>query len=188
MVDRQITTFFNKVYDDTYNKILTYVTGKCGNSEDIADIMQETYLELYIVFVKKGIDYIKNIDAFVYKVAKAKDYRHYTFSEKLKLFLPLFARNEDDEEVNIVDMNLSDVSLEDDVANKHLLEQIAAYISAKPDVVRRIFYLFYACELTIAQIAERLSMSESGVKNKLYRTVKEIRELYGKESVGNERK
>ena len=186
MVDRQITTFFNKVYDDTYNKILTYVTGKCGNTEDIADIMQEIYLEVYIVFMKKGIEYVKNTDAFVYKVAKAKVYRHYTFSERLKLFIPLLAKNEDDEEVNVVDINLSDVSLEDDVANKFLLAKITAYISSKPDIVRRIFYLFYACELTIAQIAERLSMSESGVKNKLYRTVKEVRELYGKESAGNE--
>lgn len=186
MVDQQITTLFNKVYDETYGKILTYVTGKCGNTEDISDIMQEIYLEVYTVFLKKGVKYIKNTDAFVYKVAKSKVYRHYTLAEKLKRFIPLFAKNEDDEEVNVADLNLMDTDLEENVANKWLLNQIALYISAKPDIVRRIFYLFYSCDLSIAQIAKKLSLSETSVKNKLYRTVKEIRELYGKGSVDNE--
>lgn len=186
MVGQQIITFFNKVYDDTYEKILTYVTAKCGNTEDISDIMQEIYLEVYSVFLKKGVDYVKNIDAFVYRVAKAKVYRHYTAAEKLKRFIPMFAKNEDDEEVNVVDINISDMSLEEDFANKVLFEQIASYIASKPDVVRRIFYLFYYCDLSIARIAEMLSMSESGVKNKLYRTVKELREFYRKGSADND--
>jgi RNA polymerase sigma-70 factor (ECF subfamily) len=132
MVDQKITTFFNKVYDDTYSKILTYVTAKCGNTEDISDIMQEIYLEVYFVILKKGADYVKNTDAFVYKVAKAKVYRHYTLAEKLRRFIPMFAKNEDNEEVNVADMNLSDMNLEEDIANKLLFERIAEYISSKP--------------------------------------------------------
>jgi RNA polymerase sigma-70 factor (ECF subfamily) len=162
------------------------VTAKCGNTEDISDIMQEIYLEVYSVILKKGADYVKNTDAFVYKVAKAKVYRHYTLAEKLRRFIPMFAKNEDNEEVNVADMNLSDMNLEEDIANKLLFERIAEYISSKPDVVRRVFYLFYYCDFSITQIAKRLSMSESGVKNKLYRTVKELRELYGKGSADNE--
>ncbi|HOJ48684.1 MAG TPA: sigma-70 family RNA polymerase sigma factor [Bacillota bacterium] len=186
MVDQQITTFFNKVYDDTYERILTYVTAKCGNTEDISDIMQEIYLEVYSVFLKKGTDYVKNTDAFVYSVAKSKVYKHYTFAERLKRLIPMFSKNEDDEEVNIVDFNIADMRLEEDIANKWLFERIASYIAAKPDVVRRIFYLFYYCDLSIAQIAKKLSMSESGVKNKLYRTVRELRELYGKGSADHD--
>ena len=49
------------------------------------------------------------------------------------------------------------------------------YLSSKGDEVRKIFHLFYRFDLTIAEIARLLDTSESDVKNKLYRTLKEIR-------------
>jgi len=48
MVD-QLTTFFNEVYDRTYDTVARYVISKCSNTDDIADIIQETYTELYAV-------------------------------------------------------------------------------------------------------------------------------------------
>ena len=56
-----------------------------------------------------------------------------------------------------------------------------AYIEQKPPDVKKIFYLFYNIGLSIPEIAGELSLSESGVKNKLYRTIKELRNLLMKE-------
>lgn len=72
MVDQNITTFFDRIYDETYNKVFGYVTAKCGNTNDIADILQETYTEVYSVLIKKGQTYVHNYEAFVLKVAKQK--------------------------------------------------------------------------------------------------------------------
>ncbi|MFQ9801920.1 MAG: sigma factor-like helix-turn-helix DNA-binding protein [Clostridia bacterium] len=38
--------------------------------------------------------------------------------------------------------------------------------------------MYYSLDLTIPEIAKQLSMSESNVKNKLYRTLKEMRNFY----------
>ena len=87
MVDQNLT-LFNEIYDQTYDKVLRYVISKCGNTNDIADIVQETYLELYQTIVKRGAAYIKNPGAFVLQLAKAKVYKHYSLMEKLKRILP----------------------------------------------------------------------------------------------------
>ena len=58
MVDQNTTTLFNDIYDSTKRKILVYITAKCGNTADIHDIFQETYMELYSILAKKGPAYI----------------------------------------------------------------------------------------------------------------------------------
>lgn len=44
--------------------------------------------------------------------------------------------------------------------------------------IRKIFYLYYSLELTIAEIAVELEMTESNIKNKLYRTLAELRQRF----------
>ncbi|MHB1484250.1 MAG: RNA polymerase sigma factor [Saccharofermentanales bacterium] len=176
----ETTTFFNEIYDNTYKKVLRYVISKCGNISDVSDIIQETYIELYTVLNKRGMDYIQNSDAFIMQIAKAKIYRHYTMSKKIKDFIPLFIKTDSGQEISPVDFEISNDTVEDEIVNKALIENITAYISKKPDDIQKIFCLYYEIDLTIIQIAAELSISQSNVKNKLYRTVKEIRELYRK--------
>jgi DNA-directed RNA polymerase specialized sigma24 family protein len=47
--------------------------------------------------------------------------------------------------------------------------------------IRKIFYLYYYMNLSIAEIAEALSTKESTIKNKLYRTINEFRNRYREE-------
>lgn len=186
MVDQTITTFFNRIYDETYRRSLGYVTKKCSHAEDIADILQEAYTEVYSVIAKKGIEYVNNPKAFVMQVTKSKVYKHYTLGEKLTNLIPLFAKGEDDEEVTVTDYELSNDSIEDHLINNLLLDAVAKFIATKPSDVQKVFYMYYYLELTIPQIAHDLSMKESNVKSKIYRTVHEIRNLYGKDGAQNE--
>lgn len=48
-------------------------------------------------------------------------------------------------------------------------------------MIAKIFYLYYAEDITIKDIASELKLSESNVKNHLYRTLKELNELFGKD-------
>lgn len=181
MVDQNSTPFFNKIYEETYKKAFGYVTTKCGDTSDIADILQETYCEVYSVILKKGEDYIQNYEAFVLRVAKTKVFKFYSLREKMSHLVPMFASSEHGE-VNLIDLEWKEsLTLEDRVLNKALYEQIAHYIAQKSELTKKVFYLFYYSEYTIPQIAKGLKISESAVKNRLYRTVKEVRALYGKD-------
>jgi DNA-directed RNA polymerase specialized sigma24 family protein len=70
---------------------------------------------------------------------------------------------------------------EDFIINKMMIDSARQYIMKKPQDVKKVFYLFYDDGLTITEIAKELFMSESNVKNKLYRTLKELRELLNKD-------
>ncbi len=45
MVDPNITSRFNEIYDSTGKTVLAFVTAKCRNTADIQDIVQDTYVE-----------------------------------------------------------------------------------------------------------------------------------------------
>jgi RNA polymerase sigma-70 factor (ECF subfamily) len=66
---------------------------------------------------------------------------------------------------------------EDYVIDQMMHDSARQIIRGKPEDVKKVFYLFYDLGLTIAETAQALSMSESNVKNKLYRTRKELRGL-----------
>ena len=177
MVDPNITLRFNEVYDSTYKVVLSYVTARCGNTADIQDIMQETYVELYQIITKRGVDYINSGKALCLRIAKQKLSRHYTLLERLKIFVPLITSNNDGDEVEATDYEDESFSVEDFTVNQTILKEVRRLIEQKPLNVKKVFYLFYDVGHTIPEIARLLSMSESNVKHKLYRTLKELREL-----------
>ena len=43
---------FHEIYNKTYNSILKFIAVKCQNVEDINDILQDTYTELYKILQK----------------------------------------------------------------------------------------------------------------------------------------
>jgi RNA polymerase sigma factor (sigma-70 family) len=183
---QELDLTFDQIYNQTYKNALHYVTARCGNPGDIADILQEIYAELYRVLVKRGTSYIQQPEAFIMQLAKSKVYRYYTFSEKIKNILPFSAMNWSREEgtSEVILAADEESELSDLVADRILLRQIADFIKTKPDDIQRIFYLYYVLEQPSAQIALDLHLNESTVKSKIHRTVHEVRTLYGK--VGNE--
>jgi RNA polymerase sigma-70 factor (ECF subfamily) len=157
--------------------VLAFITAKCRHTADIGDIFQDTYMELYQVLSKREADYVKNDKAFVLRIAKRKIARYYSLLERLKIFLPMTATNEDGEEFELSDLEADAFLTEDFVVNQALLEAAQQFLQKKPEEVKKVFYLFYDVGLTIPEIAERLAMRESNVKNKLYRTIKELQTL-----------
>lgn len=167
---------FNRIYDATYRKTLIYVTAKCSSMQDIEDIMQEIYSELYSVLMKKGESYLINPAAFVLRIAKSKVYRHYSLGERIR---GLSLNTEDAAEREYIDSLADEVDVRELVCDKLLLEEISAQLHSMPTEVQKVFRLYYGLDLSIAEIAEELGVGESWVKNKLYRTLKEFRKLYG---------
>ena len=177
MVDPNVTSRFNEIYDSTSRVVRSYVTAKCSNTTDIQDIVQDTYVELYQLLNKRGVDYIKNDKAIVLRIAKQKLFCHYSLMERLRLCLPMTVTNENEEEVTLLDGEADSFLTEDFIINQITLEEARQCILRKPQDVKKVFYLFYDVGLSIPEIAKALSMSESNVKHKLYRTLKELRNL-----------
>ena len=184
MSDASVVSRFNEIYDSTNKTVLAFITAKCGNTADVGDIFQETYMELYQRLQKRGADYVKDGKNFTLRVAKNKIARHYKLAERLKMFtsmtMTIKNENEDNEtELSGADMDafLAEDNIEDYLINQEILEDVRRFIKQKPADVGQIFYFFYEMDLSILEIAQILSLTESNVKHKLYRTLKELRNL-----------
>lgn len=55
MINKAQDDFFNELYASTNQKVLAYIIVKCGKTEDVADIFQETYTEVVKIIRKHGI-------------------------------------------------------------------------------------------------------------------------------------
>ena len=166
---------FDEIYDSTHKEVLAFIIAKCGHTADIADIFQETYVDLYKILVNRGVDYVTHEKALVMRIAKRKIAKHYMLLERLKNFVSITTVNDDNEEVDLTEFEADGFTTEDFAVDNILLESAKQFIKSKPIEVRKVFYLMYDVGLTIPEIAQMLSMSESNVKNKLYRTLKELR-------------
>ena len=173
-----VTSRFNEIYHSTSKAVLAFITAKCGRTADIRDIFQDTYLELCRLLNRRGAGYVTNEMALVMRIAKRKIARYYTLAERLKNFVSPIAEDENGEEINLTELAADAFLTEDFAINQVLLDTAKEFIRQKPESVKKVFYLFYDVGLTIPEIARALSISESGVKNKLYRTLKELRALF----------
>ncbi|MCM1246580.1 MAG: sigma-70 family RNA polymerase sigma factor [Roseburia sp.] len=179
MANHDQNAFFDELYDATHEKVLAYIIVKCGNTEDVADIFQETYTEIVKVICKHGIDYFKNPEAFVMQVAKKKIYRHYKLLERLRGIEETY----DFDESNLNNIEIEQVSFAELAATKEMVETAISYLKQKDELTKKIFYLYYFLDKSIKEIARLFSVKESNVKNKLYRTLKELREYLLKEGM-----
>ena len=172
---------FDEIYNSTHKAVLTFITAKCGRVADISDIFQDTYLELYQLLDKRGVDYVTNEKALVLRIAKRKVAKYYSLMERLKIFVSMTTANEDGEEIDLSELEADTFLTEDFTINQMMFESVRKAIEQKPEVVKKVFYLFYDVGLTIPEIAKELSISESSVKNNLYRTINELRNILNKE-------
>lgn len=79
MVDQKSLKKFDKLYDETYKDISRYVVCNCFNIDDVKDILQNIYMEVY-----KKIDIIED-KKYIIGIAKNKIYKYYRFNYKQKI-------------------------------------------------------------------------------------------------------
>lgn len=167
---------FNDIYDKTYNQVLKYVICKCSNMEDVNDIIQEIYLDVYIAIAKqKKID---NFEKYIIGIAKNKVNKYYTLLYRLQN-ISIFTNK--DGEIELLDNVKSDVDIEQIIIKADDIEKIWDYLKTKKIVIQKVFYLYYELDLTIKEIGKELNIGEAYTKNCLYRTLKELQNFLGKD-------
>lgn len=176
-------TYFNQIYDQTKGDIMALITAKCGNLADVEDILQETYTEIYNIIEKKGTDYIVYPKAFTEKIAAQKIYRYYRWLDRFKEKFVYKKEETEEVELDLTDLAVDTFEIETWMEEKELKKEIESFLQAKPQDIRKIFYLFYYMDKTIEQISILMDIKPSNVKNKIYRTLKEMRQRYQREEV-----
>lgn len=162
---------FETIYEETYDRTLKYIVCKCSNIEDVNDLIQDTYTELYSMLKKKKKLQLDNIANYIIGIANKKVKRYYGILYSLKISSLWIKENNEEK---IMDIS-SDIDIEYETLENINANEIWKYIKEKDIRVIKVFYLYYCLELKISQIAIELKISESNVKNLLYRTIKDIK-------------
>lgn len=165
---------FINYYNETYQFLMSLVTKKCRNTHDIGDIAQEVYIEIYNIIRKKGVRFIREPKALVARIAKQKLHQYYKTHKKEQIT----SLNAGDYELFADTADIEFLSTEEIAEDHAVLDWVDKYLNQKGDIYRKIFHLYYRFGMTIPEIAGYLEISESDVKNKIYRTLKEIKEYW----------
>ncbi len=176
MIDQINLKKFNDIYDKTYNKVLKFVVCKCSNMEDVNDIVQEIYIELYEK-ITENYD-IQNIESYVIGISKNKIKKHYGLLYKFKT---LYLNHHDGDEFELIENIPSNVDIESITIRDVDLEIIWKQLKKKKIIIQKIFYLYYNLDFTIKEIVHELHLNESYIKNCLYRTLKELQKFMRKD-------
>lgn len=164
--------YFNNAYAETFSAVSRYVACHASRFQDAEDIIQNVYTRFYKRICDKGYEDIESAEAFIINIAKFE----------CRTFLSGFIKRRDkvknmsefsEEESAALDAELSrnEPLLEEIMANKILAKQVFDDIAKSDETTGQIFYLHFACDMKLDEVAKRLGMSLSSVKNKLYRTI-----------------
>ena len=152
---------FEFLYNNTYKSILKYTICHCRNLDDVNDIIQDTYTELYQAIVNKKYINLDNAESYIIGIVKNKIKGHYS---SLKINYQMETENP-----NFEQLNDNEIDIEQDLITKDNVLQVS-----------KIFYLYYVIDIPIKEIAEELELTESNVKNHLYRTQRELKDKFKK--------
>lgn len=167
---------FHEIYNKTYQSILKFIAVKCQNVEDINDILQDTYTELYKILNKRTSIEVETEVAFIIGIAKKVLKRYFSFKYKYQLLS--YSINTDELEIDVQDK----FDLEQDIITKNNVEEIWHYLNRKNLITSKIFYLYFCLDMKISEIAKELHLKESTVKTKIYRTLKELNKNFSERS------
>ena len=176
MINQKALNIFDELYDRTYNEISKYVVCKCNNIDDVCDILQNIYLDVY----RKICDNYTISNSYVFGIAKNKIKDYYRFKYKYK-FISLFSSKEN---LSLIETLPSDIDIEKSVFMKYDSDMVWNYLKNKKVIISKVFYLYFKLNLTIKDISEELNISQSNVKHYLYRTLKELNTYLEKKGDG----
>jgi RNA polymerase sigma-70 factor (ECF subfamily) len=169
-----IEAYFNQIYDETFDAIARFVAVKCADVAQVPDIVQETYTDFYQFLLKNGVAGVEHPRGLLFTIAKRKLFRYYAWKDKVKNVVSL--QQEDvDAWFSLLDTRVTATEEVDPVMRLEY-ERILDILADYPADVRKIFYLFYYEDMSHSEIADVMGYTVSNVKNKLYRTLHEIRE------------
>lgn len=138
--------YFNQLYEQLFDKISSYVIARCNDLKQVEDIVQEVFWEIYKVIENKGVNYIKNPEAFCKRIAKFKLIKYYSFKATIKNQIDKFKDNSNLEQ----DFLIENHSIQNKFVNNLIVDEIWQIILKKPITTQKIFALYYSSGEAVA--------------------------------------
>ena len=176
MSGNKIDLRFEQLYERTKNSVLKYIVPRCASVLDIEDIYQEIYLRVYDAI--KSERPADDPEAFIMGIAKHCVAHYYSVLTRMKMRISRSASDASGEEYQDI---ADDTDIEELAADRELCERIFRDISLQPPEVQKIFYLHYLMELSLGETAQTLGISESRVRQLLYKAVRQLKRKYRKD-------
>ncbi|MBQ8966478.1 sigma-70 family RNA polymerase sigma factor [Ruminococcus sp.] len=167
MSKKDVSSQFQKIYDDTYDYIYRYVMSKADTRENAEDLIQNVYLTFY----RKMLKGFTALDPKHYLLRIAKnDLADHFGSDAVRRGM-ITVENIDDHYDIPDDDALTALEQTECTAYEGVMEELK-----KQDITAfNIFMLHFGRGLTLRETAAALKMGESSVKTKLYRMLKRLK-------------
>lgn len=175
MKPTDIEAQFNRIYDLTVRETAAYLYAKSRRPEDVSDLLQETFLQLYQMLKGSSGTPIHSPHGLVRTFANRTLYAYY----QTELPLPLAYPNESDRSFNesSIDQLEDEIvhELDEQISRSVTLQQLLDTLKVEAPLDWRIIILYYDYDLKLRTIAEYLEVPLSTVKSRLYRCLKRLR-------------
>lgn len=165
--------YFKELYDVTFDDAITYIYGKTGNPDLLADVLYNTYSELFI-FIKKQRRYNEE---------EVSDFFYGCLNDMLSEFTTpelTPARKiepSEKEEVDALLDTLLDINDEQAVSSL-LIKKAHSFILQKNALERKIFVLYFYKAFEPIRISGLLGVDVSIVNGCIATLLKEIKENF----------
>ena len=164
--------YITRVYNETYEFISKYLTVKCNNREDVADLLQNTYLHFSMRIERKGQFHILSPKQYLLRIAKDELSEYYKAKAQTAMKFSVEDRFDVEEEADISDESFL---MEECTENKLLHDELWTVIEDFDELTEKIFRLRFIFEMELAEISKETGISLTTVKNRLYRGLTTVR-------------
>lgn len=154
---------FSAVYDAYWERLFRYVIRILPDEDDVADIVQETFIAFWEARGRLGK--VNSVKAYLFVIARNLAFQR--FRVRLK---------QTDVENKLVDYYAkADESTLIAINTKELADLIDAEVDKLPERMREVFTLSRKEHLSYKEIAERLQISDQTVKKQINKSLKYLR-------------
>lgn len=153
---------YSKIYDQYVKKIYRFIFLKVKSAEIAEDLCSEVFLRGWQAY--KSQKEIKNIQAFLYQIARNLLADHYRQASKAQLvsaeYAPISDPDQDLEEKSFIQSDL---------------ERVKVGLANIKEDYREVIVWYYLDELQVPEIAKMLQKSEPAVRVLIHRALKALK-------------
>ena len=167
---KDVTEYFNAVYAETFSELARLCLLKVP-ADDAHDLLQNTYAKFYDVIRRRGREAVSEPKAYLAALLKHEIARYHRSRARLRL-LPLEAAENEPSDEDVEELGLKSAAA----------DEIFDALKSEPELTRRVFLLYYGYGMKLGEIADEMGSTEAGVKSRLVRARRKLRERFGEEN------
>ncbi len=159
---------FENIYHATFNTLSKHVFFKVASLEDAQDIVQNVYAQYYISVIQKNKS-IENPQAYLMSMATNELALYYKSKATQAVLLS-------EDEYNVFENIPDDTDLALEIIEKSTVEMIYKQIRNLSPLDQKIIGGRFRYNLTFAEIAFQLEVSENTIKTRYYRAIQTLKD------------